>query len=232
MAPPSGASIFASGSVWEAGEPTTVDLCSATPGLAAEGGFFAGKIVVAGDTYAVIVAPKAEGETQLPWEWADDPTIVGADSTNDGAGNTADLVAIGGGGSSYAAGFCNNLVIAGLDDWVLPAPDQLEVCYRFLKPGTADNDTVGKLLHMTTNGTNPNSDPTSNGYTASSPEQTTVASFQTGGAEAFELAAYWTSAVRGFGSSWAQEFLDGDQTLYSAAVTLYVRAIRLVLLDC
>lgn len=198
-----------------------------TAGESYGGGYYAGAgITVSGTTWILVVAPKATGEAQLPWEWTADPDVTGAESTNDGTSNTDAIVAAGGSSSSVAAGFCDNLSTGGSTSWHLPSPDELEICYRYLKPGTQNNDTVGKVLHMTDNGTNPNSSPVGAGYTTTDPSQTTSALFQSGGSEAFEQDAYWTSMQIGSGSAWAQEFSDGDQTTYTKSTTQYVRAVR------
>ncbi len=198
-----------------------------TAGESYGGGYYAGAgITVSGITYILIVAPKSTGEAQLPWEWTADPDVTGAESTNDGAGNTSAIVTAGGSSSGVAAGFCDSLTIDGRADWTLPSPDELEICHRYLKPGTQANETGGRVLHMTTNGTNPNSSPVGDGYTTDIPSQTSSALFQEGGSEAFEQEAYWTSMQIGSGSAWVQEFSDGDQTAYTKSTTQYVRAVR------
>ncbi len=196
------------------------------------GGYYAGaNIVVGGTTYALVVAPKAQGGeagSTLPWEWTTDPDVPGAASTNDGASNTAAIVAAGGSSTSVAAGFCNNLNINGYTDWHLPSADELEICYRYLKPTTQSNNTSTRSLHNAINGTNPNSDPVGDAYTTSDPSRTSIAIYQSGASEAFVENYYWTSTQRSAGLAWCQNFSNGGQLESSKSGSYYVRAVRWV----
>ena len=75
----------------------------------------------------------------------------------------------------------------------MPAVDELELCYRALKP-TTDSNYTGNIVRNDTgskpNGTNPNSDPTGAAYTTSVPGQTSVVTFRSGGAESFSSSYY------------------------------------------
>lgn len=195
------------------------------------GGYYAGaNIVVEGVEYRVIVAPKAQGgEAHLPWEWTVDPDVQGAMSTNDGKTNTAAIVAAGGGSSSVAAGFCDNLDINGYSDWHLPSPDELEICYRYLKPTTQSNYVNSNNgPNPGGNGSNPNSDPVGGGYTSSNPSQTSIAIYQSGGDEAFIATHYLTSMQDSSGRAWRQLFGDGNQLTGLKSNPYYVRAVRWV----
>jgi hypothetical protein len=80
-----------------------------------------------------------------------------------------------------AAQFCENLSIGGYSDWYLPARYELDIAYENLKPTTASNNTSW--------GINPYSVPERTvNRTAGAPAQTSVAAFQSGGAEAFVAA--------------------------------------------
>src|SRR6056297_2404982 len=136
-----------------------------------EGGYLAGVIDStqtegsSGERYALIVAPKASGEN-ASLEWGGyNYTVSGADSTWNGKQNTIDLKADS--QSHPAAAFCDGLTIGGDSAWYLPAPDELELLYRNFKPTTQGNYTSSTPLHNQTNGYNPNSDPTKDGYTIS-----------------------------------------------------------------
>lgn len=187
------------------------------------GGYYAGaNIVVDGFSYALVVAPRSMGgESELPWEWTVDPDVPGATSTNDGRANTAAIVAAGGSSSSVAAGFCNNLTINGYSDWHLPSKDELEICYRYLKPRTGNN-------HLDS-GTNLNSDPAGNNYTSVDPSQTSIAIFQFGGGEDFNSSAYsFTSTQSNAGNAWSAYFVNGMQISLSKSSAYISRAVRWV----
>ena len=166
-------------------------------GAAFEGGFFAGVISHTEDgvaTHALIVAPRATGAsgtgytltTNYAWKTTNTST-AGAGSSFDGFANTA-AIETAGLANHPAANFCRGLTIGGFSDWYLPSRYELDIAYHNLKPGTGNNDTSF--------GINDYSVPkrTAN-RTAGTPGQTTVASFQLGGSEAFSLTAdtHWTS---------------------------------------
>lgn len=176
--------------IWPAGP-------AGIPGIggAYQGGFFAGYISHTADgvaTHALIVAPRATGatgsgypvSTDLQWKTSD-TTTAGTTSTFDGAANTAAMVTAGI-AAHPAANFCVGLSIGGYSDWYLPARDDLAIAYDNLKPTTASNNT--------SYGINNYSVPkrTSN-RTSGDPAQTTVAAFQSGGAEAFSAEYHYPS---------------------------------------
>jgi len=100
-------------------------------GEALAGGFFAGLIQLDdGTRYGLIVAPKDGGEHQKTI-WIDDYQVVsGAQSYNDGLANTIAMAESG----SDLAQWARGVRIGGFDDWYLPSQDELEICYRNLKP--------------------------------------------------------------------------------------------------
>ena len=191
------------------------------------GGYYAGaNIIVGSKEYAIIIAPKELGEYNGTIQWKTSNTATsGANSTYNGKAN---MVAIESAGISEhpAAQYCANLNINGFNDWHLPAPDELEVCYRYLKPNTQGNNVYSRTLHNAVNGTNPNSNPVGSRYTSGSPSQTGVSDFQSGGSQAFEPTVYWTSMEYSSTSSWYQHFYDGNQYTSGKTNSYRLRAVR------
>ena len=98
-----------------------------------EGGHYGGTIRLGTALFAVIWAPKAEGETTGPWH----PTraaVPGALSCSDSLSNTLAMAEAG----CPLAKWALDLRINGHDDWCLPARDVLELAYRHLRPGTQE----------------------------------------------------------------------------------------------
>ena len=95
------------------------------------GGFFGGEITVDGQRFALIVAPKAEGEKlNLEYKLEDLRTADGTDSDDDGLTNTARI----NDDNHPAAQFCRRLQIGGFDNWYLPSRDELMMLWRNLGP--------------------------------------------------------------------------------------------------
>ncbi|MCY1360080.1 hypothetical protein D9M68_580380 [compost metagenome] len=184
-------------------------------GTALEGGYYAGLLTLQGETYALIVSPKAQGELEeAKWgEYGQD--LAGARSYNDGLANTQAMAEAG----SDLARWMLGLEISGFTDWYLPSRDELEVVYRNLKPTSADN-------YGWRAGENPSSVPPSHPYTADTPKQTQVQAFADGGAEAFEEAWYWASTQSSPYVAWIQHFDGGDQDYGRKALETRARAVR------
>jgi len=170
-----------------------------------EGGFYAGKIQQADGVYVLIVAPKST-ESSLTWKTSNTET-AGTASLNDGLANSNAM----NNATHPAAQYCRAYNGGGFSDWYLPAKDELEVCYRNLKPdATANNTSSG-----------------ANTYTAGSPAQTAAAAFKTGGAEAFTVPTwYWTSTEKSSSYTQAQRFGDGMQGANIKASAYLVRPVR------
>lgn len=176
-------------------------------GAAFEGGFFAGTISHTANgvaTHALIVAPAATGASGTGYtittnlQWQTSASTTGATSPFDGAANTALIT------SSPAANFCTGLSIGGYTDWYLPARYELDIAYENLKPTTASNNTSW--------GINPYSVPERTvNRTAGAPAQTSVAAFQSGGAEAFVAAIHWSSTEFSSTDAWRLFFSSGLQ---------------------
>jgi hypothetical protein len=185
-------------------------------GDAFRGGYYAGLISHTANgvaTHALIVAPRATGaSTALKWQSSTSTT--GATSPFDGAANTALMT------SSPAADFCTGLSIGGYSDWHLPSRYELEIAYYNLKPTTNSNNT--------SLGINPYSVPERTvNYTAGDPAQTSVAAFQSGGAEAFPAVVHWSSTETSSTTAWRLEFQSGIQASgFSKDFEYSVRAFR------
>jgi hypothetical protein len=208
------------GTGWPSPPPTII-------GQAYGGGFYAGKINVSGTQYYLIVAPKASGESSAS-AWGPDPSAsVSFSSVINGPSNSAGEAALG---ASYAAAtFCEGLTIGGYSDWYLPAKNELEVLYYFLKPTTTANNT--------SSGSNANAvspEPISTNYTTGSPAQTTatgINGFRVGEAEAFDTSNgnYWSSSEFSVSNAWRQNFDGGLQNSgTSKSNAFHVRAVRRV----
>lgn len=187
-------------------------------GTSMGGGFYAGRIRIDGQLYALIVAPKAEGEHQ-DTEWIDDyKAVPGACSYNDGLANTEAMAVEG----SELARWAKSLTIGGNADWYLPSQDELEVIYRNLKPTACENSCYSR------SGINLHSAEPALPYTPDSPAQTQAELFKEGGAEAFDPVWYWSSTQYASDSdcAWGQGFLNGNQDIWYTSDRLRARAVR------
>jgi len=183
------------------------------------GGYFAGKIVIDGQQYAIIIAPKAEGDhDDAKWNKTL-KAIAGAGSYFDGLANTKAMAEA----ASAIAKWSLGLSIGGFQDWYLPSRDELELVYRAFKPSASDN-------YGYRSGDNPSSVPPGYPYSKKLPAQNGNEAFRTGGAEAFEETWYWSStqSASGDGSAWCQLFGTGHQTSLHKYGELRARAVRRV----
>jgi hypothetical protein len=95
------------------------------------GGFFAGEIIINGERFALVVAPKAEGEKmELQYKKKNRDTADGTHVENQGLANS-DLI---NDDNHPAAQFCRSLKIGGFDDWYLPSRDELMTIWMALGP--------------------------------------------------------------------------------------------------
>lgn len=194
-------------------------------GTATGGGYYAGDISTAGNGVAdfyLIVAPVASGQsTNIKWKTTNSST-TGTSSVIDGPTNSANMD----NAAHPAAQFCEGLSIGGYTDWYMPAKNELEICYYNLKPTTQANSTLS--------GTNTNAVPSrSSNYTSGTPARTSVAAFQSTGAEAFASTGgqanfYWASTQQSIANGWRQYFFNGYQYGLNKNQGIRVRATRRV----
>lgn len=187
-------------------------------GTAMGGGFYGGSILIDGKQFALIVAPKAEGEHK-PATWiSDNKDVPGAKSYNDGLANTQAMAAAGSKLAQWALG----LEIGGETDWYLPAQDELEIIYRNLKP-TSDKNSCWARSGINLSAVEP-----TRPYTPDFPSRTMSDAFQNGGSEAFDTNWYWSSTqpVSDSEFAWYQSFSRGGQDYSSTGNELRARAVR------
>jgi hypothetical protein len=197
--------------------------------------------------HRVIVAPKASGENaSIAYKNADTAAPAACITLTEGRRATLAMVAADSATVYPAAHFCNNLNIGGRTDWYLPARDELELCWRNLKPTTDNNYTVTDRNNAAaasyrtlgsfgdtanTHGLNNNSAPTGAAYTSTVPGRVANASFQSGGAEAFTYGPtfYWSSTQYNASYAWGQYWFPdfaGGQNYGDKPVGCRVRAVR------
>ncbi len=182
------------------------------------GGFYAGRIRIGDQAFALIVAPKADGEHEdAPWNDTYS-TVEGAKSYFDGLANTE---AMAGAGSELAK-WARGLRIGGNDDWYLPSQDELEIIYRNLKPTTGANWCYAR------SGINLSAVEPTRPYTPDFPVQTLTDAFQKDGAEAFDPLWYWSSTqhVSDSDCAWGQVFGYGGQASTHKNDDYRARAVR------
>ena len=218
---------------------TATSFVPTVAGAAYQGGFFAGKIVVGGLNYALVVAPKASGESlSKQWKTTND-TTAGTLSLNDGLSNSNAMNT----NAHPAAQFCRALTIGGYSDWYLPSRDELEIVYRNCKPDSTANAAYASRMtnwgvgagvyngvDSNGNGYNANSLPVGAAYTTSNPTTSVSAAYVAGGAEAFGAAYYWSSTEFTATGAWEQNFGNGTQGNGYKAYNYSVRAVRKVLI--
>ena len=190
------------------------------------GGYFTGINRIGTIAYAIIVAPE-RSHSAIELKTSDSPS-GGTQSVNNGLANTAAM----NNAEHPAAQYCRSLTVGSYTDWYLPSRDELEMCYRYLKPTTENNfsyaarDYLGNL--GLANGTNLNSIPTGVLYTDDNPSQTIVTAFCAGNGDAFNDDWYWTSteSSTNANTSLCQDFSDGGQSCDFKTNVLRVRAVR------
>lgn len=207
-------------------------------GQAYGGGYYAGKIVQGGTTYYLIVAPRATGQnSSKQYQTSQTAGPTATRTLNNGTAASSAMNS-----ATYpAAQFCEGLSIGGYTDWYLPARDELEICYRNLKPSTNMNNTSarpksaytypeGNDVSGDTMGVNRNSSPAGAAYIAyGSPTQTSVTNFQyLNGSEDFDRNPYWCSSEYSSIDAWRVNFTDGTQQNTTKIVSNFVRAVRRV----
>ena len=194
-----------------------------TIGQAFGGGFYAGKISTSGDgvaTHYLIVAPRSSGAASSQ-QWRTSVPSGNPSNRIDGPGNSETMNS----GTFPAAQWCRALNIGGYTDWYLPAIDELEVCYYFLKPTTGSNSqSYGSNAFAVS------PEPRNTNYSTGSPGQTSVSAFQSGGSEAFDgNYEYWSSTQSDSNNALDIYFANGHQYgVYKTTADIYhlTRAVR------
>jgi hypothetical protein len=189
-------------------------------GDAYEGGFFAGYISHTADgvpTHGLIVAPAASGYNgKVSMQWKTTRTSTSnTTSPFDGSTNSAAM----NNASHPAAQYCEGLSIGGYSDWYLPARYELDIAYENFKPSATGNNTDWGINDYSVPKRTVN-------RTAGSPAQTSIAAFQSGGAEAFQTLDHWSSTEGSSIGAWVSAFNTGAQGIGSKIDTFRVRAFR------
>ena len=187
-------------------------------GTSMGGGFYAGRLIIAGQPYAIVVAPKEAGQ-RAPSQWIKSrKDVPSALSYSDGLANSRAMAEAG----SELAQWAIDLRIDGHDDWYLPSVDELEICYRNLKPGSALNWCYAR------SGINLHAIPPTLPYTPDAPAQTLAELFRQGGSEAFDLDVYWSSTRHASDPdcAWSQGFSLGIQHCSYPDFKFRARAVR------
>jgi hypothetical protein len=197
--------------------PTTI-------GSAYGGGYFAGQIKDGSSYYNLVISPRATGNFIGDKAWSLVTTTTGYTSVINGPNNSAGEAALG--ADYQAAVFCEGLSIGGYTDWYLPARNELEVLYYFLKPSTNSNNT--------SSGSNANAvspEPVSTNYTSGSPAQTSSTAFRSFGAQCLDETVYISSTETGATTIAGQSFTNGAYfgTINKTGTYAGIRAIRRVL---
>ena len=162
-------------------------------GQRSPGGYFAGINRIGNNAYAIIVSPNTTQRNGFVVKMTGSGT-PGTQSANNGLANTISMDD----SEHPAARYCLSLVVDGVNDFYLPSRDELELCYRNLKPVNWFNidskfNRISEGNLSLDVGTNPNSIPKGAGYTRTSPTQTRVLLFCVSNGEDFSCEPYISS---------------------------------------
>ena len=200
-------------------------------GQRSPGGYFAGINRIGTNCYAVIVSPKWT-ESNRSWK-TNYKLTPNTRLVNDGISNTNAIEP----SKHPSTKYCLGLVVDGCDDYYLPSLNELELCYRNLKPETCENavfsrSVFGEQVHDYC-GTNLSSVPSGSAYTLTNPLQTVVTAFCSRNNESFSNTVYWTSTESSTytNTSLIQHFSNGGQHQSGKTNVYRVRGIRRILLS-
>ena len=191
-------------------------------GQVVEGCMFVGINHIGRQTYAIFLAPRST-ETELQQKTSNSSTL-GTQSVIDGFANTHAM----NNPDHPAAQYCASLTVNGQGDFYLPSRNELELCFRTLKPTNLSNFTYsadrarGNL--PLASGSNNSSIPTGAPYTQHSPDLTIIVNTSFN----FIPEYHWTSteASLDFGDSLIQSFVSGHQGRNDKTTEYMVRAVR------
>ncbi len=201
--------------------------------------------------WKVILAPKTGGKStiNLAYKTATTAAPAACITLTNGRAATAAMIAANTAAGSViypAADFVrgvNTAALSGYADWELPARDWLELMWRNLKPVTLDNNVATRpktniyIRDANTDdianegrGLNRHSIPAGAAYTTTNPAQTSLAPFQSGGAEAppWEI-SFWSSSEYSSTIAWLQAYstsTPGRQGVANKSSSYRVRAVR------
>ena len=192
------------------------------------GGTFTGYNRIKSKVYAIIVSPKST-ERELQWK-TNMYGLLLPESKCNGHKNTQLIKRTG----FPAAMYCSKLKVGKYRGWYLPSKNEIELCYRYLKPTTdenlpSDDEHSFKNFLKTPEGCNPSSIPLKQSYTWEDPQQTVVLRFQQNSNESFD-GWYWSSTAVDE-STWKvlmQFFSTGHQYFNIPTFEYAVRAVRRV----
>lgn len=194
------------------------------------GGYYVGQISTTANgvaTHNLVASPKSSGASTA-YQFKTSSTTDGSslDSTIDGSTNTNNV----NDASHPAAQWARGLTIGGFSDWYIPSVFEQYVIYYFVKATSVANSTDS-------GSSNPYSVSPyvrDTAFTTSVPAQSSLAAWQTGGAQAIDNAS-WASTQAGgaFGGSAGQIYgpnlYNGSQDFNNKANTGYTtRVIRRV----
>ncbi len=118
---------------------------SAGPSVIGEaygGGYYAGQVSYSNNgvaTHYLIVSPKNGGYAYR--EWSTSNTLVSALSKVDGYNNTQQLISVlPASPISIFVSNANSTALGGYNDWYLPAINELDILYYYLKPNNFNNN--------------------------------------------------------------------------------------------
>lgn len=95
-----------------------------------QGGYYAGNIVVGGDTYAIMFAPE-EADVLRQWKTVNNAT-EGTGSEVDGMANSVAMTETEALRLAHpAATYCRQYAGDGYDDWYLPSKNELALCWTY-----------------------------------------------------------------------------------------------------
>lgn len=205
-------------------------------GTFTDGGFYTGNIIIDGNMYAILVSPRAGGESgRLNFKPTATTDGANAASLNDGWKNTNLM----NDAAHPACQWARQQVINGYNDWYIGSRDEMELIHRNLSSHAkaTDNNAISTRSAQAgdisnANGQNSNSYPVGAAYTAKDPGIGQSVDFQYNGAEALYVLNgpqyYWTTSEVSSAPTtmWYHGSVNGLQATAGKGSNSYVRLIR------